>query len=149
MKRKTTALVVAICTALGISGNALADSKKNVDPGKGEYISRCAACHGADGKGGGEMKDVLKVAPADLTVLAMKNGGVFPFDRVYAVIDGREVVKGHGSRDMPVWGKVFIEKMTEKSEYYFGGPEENEMEVYARTRILALIDYLNRIQARK
>ena len=51
------------------------------------------------------MIDILRVAPTDPTTLSRQNGGVFPFDRVYSVIDGRQAVKGHGSRDMPVWGK--------------------------------------------
>jgi mono/diheme cytochrome c family protein len=54
------------------------------------YIAYCAVCHGKDGKGGGPMAKSLKVAPADLTRAAMRNGGtavsgghtVANFDRV-------------------------------------------------------------------
>lgn len=148
MELKTMRAAVAVLASLVIASSAVAAGKEKGDPGKREYMSKCAACHGPGGKGDGVASDVLKVTPADLTVLSKKNGGVFPFDRVYAVIDGRELVKGHGSRDMPIWGKEFIDKMAERSEYYFGGPDEDEMETYARARILAIIDYLNRIQAR-
>ena len=52
------------------------------------------------------MKDELKSRVADLTVLAETSNGVFPFDRVYQIIDGRQEVKVHGPRDMPVSGTM-------------------------------------------
>ena len=54
------------------------------------------------------------VKPADLTQLAKHNDGQFPFWTVYRVIDGREEVKAHGSRAMPIWGLWF--QVTEGSE---------------------------------
>jgi mono/diheme cytochrome c family protein len=74
------------------------------DLGKVEYQSKCASCHGSDAKGDGPIADQLKTPPADLTQLAKKNGGVFPLSAVYEKIDGRQEVKAHGRRDMPVWG---------------------------------------------
>ena len=147
MNVRTVGVIIAALASLMAAENGVAAGKEMIDLSKREYMNKCAVCHGQSGKGDGRMADVLKVAPADLTVLSKKNGGVFPYDRVYAVIDGRELVKGHGDRDMPIWGKAFIDKMTESSEYYFGGADE--MEMYSRTRILALIDYLNRIQTKK
>ena len=147
MKLKTIGVVVAAFASLGIAANAVAGDKEKFDPGKREYMNKCAVCHGQSGKGDGVSKDILKVAPPDLTVLSQKNGGVFPYNRLYEVVDGRALVKGHGSRDMPIWGKEYLDKMGEYSEYYFGGSEE--MEMYARARILALLDYLDRIQAIK
>jgi mono/diheme cytochrome c family protein len=58
------------------------------DVGKFEYLNWCAACHGADGKGSGPVSEVLKVAPANLTVLAKKNSGVFPLNSVFETIYG-------------------------------------------------------------
>ncbi len=74
------------------------------DIGKTEYQSGCASCHGVDGKGTGPVADALKTKPADLTMLAKNNNGVFPLGRIYDIIDGREEVKSHGARDMPIWG---------------------------------------------
>jgi hypothetical protein len=37
--------------------------------------------------------------------LAQENQGVFPYRRVYEIIDGTSQVAGHGTRDMPVWGE--------------------------------------------
>ena len=84
-----------------------AQAAEHYDSGKREYMDRCAVCHGQSGKGDGGMIDILRTAPTDLTTLSRNNGGVFPFEHVYAVIDGRQAVKGHGSRDMPIWGKAY------------------------------------------
>jgi mono/diheme cytochrome c family protein len=128
-----------------VAATSMAADEK-MDLGKREYMDKCAVCHGQSGRGDGGAIDILNVAPADLTTLAKKNGGVFPFDRVYAVIDGRQVVKGHGSRDMPIWGKDYSEETVAAAERYFDVPYD--MEMYVRGRILALIDYLNRIQVK-
>ena len=44
--------------------------------------------------------------PPDLTQFTKRNGGMFPSERVYRIIDGRDV-PSHGDREMPVWGDVF------------------------------------------
>jgi mono/diheme cytochrome c family protein len=67
-----------------------------LDPGKAEYHSSCASCHGIDGKGNGPVSADLKVPPSDLTVLAKKNNGAFPFYSVHEIIDGRKAVIAHG-----------------------------------------------------
>lgn len=110
--------------------------------GKQEYESNCIACHGTDGKGGAYV-DFLKTTPPDLTQLSKKNGGVFPLERVYEVIDGRQQIKSHGGRDMPIWGKDYQVKA---GQHYVDTPYDPE--IYVRSKILALIDYLNKIQAK-
>jgi hypothetical protein len=44
---------------------------------------------------------VLKTPPADLTVLAKRNDGVFPIAAVNEIIDGRMLIAAHGNREMP------------------------------------------------
>ncbi len=146
MKTWTICFKVAATLLMVVAGYASAAGKGGVDPGKQEFLGKCAMCHGQSGKGDGGITDLLKKAPADLTVLTKNNGGVFPFDRVYTVINGREVVKGHGERDMPIWGDVYSAERTRAAEYYVDVPYD--MEMYARARILALIDYLNRLQSK-
>jgi mono/diheme cytochrome c family protein len=73
------------------------------------YREYCAVCHGLDGKGMGPAMPALKKMPADLTELTAKNKGKFPELRVYGVLSGEVDLTAHGSRDMPVWGKVFRE----------------------------------------
>ena len=114
--------------------------------GKQEYLNKCAVCHGKSGKGDGGVAEVLKHAPTDLTVLSKNNGGVFPVDRIYRVIDGRDLIKSHGDRDMPVWGRAYLAERVPAAEYYVDAPYN--MEMYARSRIMALIDYLNRVQSK-
>lgn len=112
------------------------------DLGKSEFDANCASCHGLTGKGNGPVTDLLKKSPPDLTLLAKKNGGVLPFARLYEIIDGANV-PGHGTREMPVWGREY---RIIAGEHYVDQPYDPE--VYVRGKILALIDYINRLQAR-
>ena len=147
MKNTSILVLVTVAMMMGLNGIAAAAEKKGkADYGKREYQSSCVLCHGADGKGNGSVVELLKKKPADLTTLSKKNGGVFPFERVYAMIDGREMVMGHGDREMPAWGNRYSSDTTKAAEYYIDVPYD--MEMYARSRILALIDYLNRMQAK-
>jgi mono/diheme cytochrome c family protein len=128
--RETTAVkwLIIAGTIIGFSARA---SAQNIDVGRTEYQSSCAACHGIDGKGSGPVSKELKTPPADLTVLAKNNNGVFPYGMVYQVIDGRNsTVVSHGTREMPIWG------------YRFGPPQAFRF----KNRILAVIDYLKTIQ---
>jgi mono/diheme cytochrome c family protein len=75
--------------------------------GQDMYGNYCAVCHGKDGKGDGPAASALKAQPTDLTTLAQKNGGKYPSDRVSATIQGDQAIAAHGSKDMPVWGKIF------------------------------------------
>jgi mono/diheme cytochrome c family protein len=100
----------------------------------------CAGCHGEKGVGDGPIVDTLEKKPADLTLLSQRNGGVFPRERVLRVIDGREEVKQHGTRDMPVWGEWF--KL--EAEDGLGGAEVSEKVVQGR--IEKMVDYLETLQ---
>ena len=76
------------------------------DAGGQLFRTHCATCHGTTGRGNGPMADVLRRMPPDLTQYTRRNGGVFPSERVYRIIDGRDVAS-HGDREMPVWGDTF------------------------------------------
>lgn len=76
--------------------------------GKEMYTSYCAACHGTEGKGNGPAARALKVPPADLTTLSSSNGGKFPNLKVAEAIRGDSAITAHGSKEMPVWGTVFM-----------------------------------------
>ena len=135
-------LIGASAMIVAVTGVTTAVAADKVDLGKREYDSNCIACHGKDLKGGAYV-DFLKVTPPDLTLLSKKNGGVFPLERVYAVIDGRQEVKAHGPRDMPIWGRDYQIKA---GEHYVD--MNYDPEAFVRGRIFALIDYLNRMQAK-
>lgn len=71
------------------------------------YRAYCADCHGEKGKGDGPVASVLKIVPPDLTLLAKRNNGKFPYSRVLKSVRGDVAVAAHGSREMPMWGPVF------------------------------------------
>ena len=75
--------------------------------GRITFRSYCVNCHGDRANGHGHVAQYLNVEPADLTKLQASNGGVFPEETVTESIDGRRYVKGHGTRDMPIWGEIF------------------------------------------
>ncbi len=106
--------------------------------GRKVYEQNCAVCHGREAKGDGVAMSLLTTKPADLTQIAKRNNGEFPFWKVYRVIDGREDIKGHGTRDMPIWGEEFRTQA--------GSSPTAESQV--RGRILELVYYLQSIQAK-
>jgi mono/diheme cytochrome c family protein len=104
MVRKLVAWVIGLTVGLGFSSASLAAESNS---GREMYLQYCGSCHGKDGKGDGTVSRDLKVRVPDLTGLAKKNRGVYPLDDAMATIDGRRLVRGHGDRNMPVWGESF------------------------------------------
>jgi mono/diheme cytochrome c family protein len=111
-------------------------SSTTAPSGAALYLERCATCHGASATGDGPMSRELRHAPPDLTMLSLKNNGMFPSDRVHRIIEGRDV-DSHGNREMPVWGDVF------KAQ---GDRTAREA---TKERIDAIVRYLESIQRRK
>ncbi len=136
MQRNRTAEATAIKWLIivnAIIGFSACASAQDIAEGKMQYQSSCAACHGIEAKGDGPVSKELKTRPADLTILAKNNNGVFPYETVYQIIDGRNsTIASHGTREMPVWG------------YRFGPPQAFRF----KHHILAVIDYLKSIQQR-
>src|ERR1039457_4514717 len=142
---KWVAWAILILTSISVSTIAFAQQKLT-DFGEREFENSCADCHGMGASGKGVLAGNLKVAPPDLTLLTKNNGGVFPVERIFAVIDRRTQIASHGSRDMPIWGTRYAVNAAEHivSVPYVGVPPN--LEAYIRTRILNLINYLRRIQ---
>jgi len=145
MKNLTAIAGLAVWLCLLLAGCAgLATS----DVGQEEYQSKCATCHGVSGKGDGPQARFLATKPADLTVLAKNNGGVFPVSRVHEIIDGRLEVAAHGPRLMPVWGDEFLFDETRHSQDV--SPQAfSDREARVNARVQALVDYLSRLQDMK
>ncbi len=92
----------------------------------------CATCHGTSATGDGPLAAMLRKRPANLTLLARGNGGVFSAATVLQIIDGRKPVAGHGGGDMPVWGDAF-------------GRSADGVDA-AAAKLTALVKYLETIQ---
>ena len=133
--------VIAVGLAL-CSGLALAQPSN--DLGKIEFVNNCAACHGVDGKGNGVMGNLLRRSPPDLTTLAKNNNGVLPMNRLYEVMEGAGV-PSHGVRDMPIWGQTYRVDDAQRLHEARGSYDADAL---VRGRILMLIEYINRLQAR-
>ncbi|MDO8958876.1 MAG: c-type cytochrome [Rhodocyclaceae bacterium] len=146
MKKQMSKMIPIAVGLMLVGGACAADKQVKTDLGKSEFVNSCVLCHGIDGKGGGSIIELLKKSPPDLATLTKRNGGTFPVERVKTMIDGREVVKGHGDRDMPAWGNRYSNDGVKAAEYY--GEVKYDMEMYTKSRIDALVDYLKRIQAK-
>lgn len=147
MTEKQRLLFVAIA-AIGLMGLSVAgamaqeeDPSAVVPPKSAEaaFALYCAPCHGEDGRGNGPLAFGVSRPPPDLTTLTIRNGGIFPRDRLARLIDGREEIEAHTEREMPAWGEWFRLEGKEG----LGGPVD-EQEI--RRRIESLLDLLESMQ---
>lgn len=149
----TRALAAAAALVLAVPAAAPAASAQDSaresapaaaeDIGSREFLSNCAVCHGTDGTGTGPYAELLTTALPDLTRLSAGNDGVFPYDRVRRIIDGRADLAAHGPRDMPVWGYEYGKRAVDRYQGYY---DRAQAEVFVRGRLQALIDHLQSIQ---
>ena len=131
-------LLAALLLAVGAASarnNPVQDQDQlpaNYVPSGGQiYKQYCAACHGADAKGHGTVTRVFKTPAPDLTTLAKRHGGKFPYEYVTGVLRFAPGVPSHGSGAMPMWGPLF--------EYFYNQSS-------AQHRIKNLCDYLATLQ---
>ncbi|MBM4256722.1 MAG: cytochrome c [Deltaproteobacteria bacterium] len=123
------------------AGEIGAQEQDVIDVGKKEFMRSCATCHGVEATGNGPAAAALNVKPTDLTQMAKQHGGVFLFWRTYEKISGRDeqVIRGHGTREMPIWGERFR----------FEPNASDEHKASVRGRILSLVHYLQSIQTKE
>jgi mono/diheme cytochrome c family protein len=132
--------VIAVCAAtIAATGRAqvgpqTAPVVMSAFDGQDQFATYCASCHGTSAKGDGVVGALLAKKPPDLTTFAARNGGTFDSALVFAIIDGRKAVKGHGGADMPVWGDAFSKSL------------EGSSPAAIKDRIDAVVKYLGRIQ---
>ena len=129
-------LLILICAAAA-AGSPGADDKfpsTYVPSGQVMYKEYCAVCYGDDAKGQGPFVSTLKMMPPNLTTLAKRHQGKFPYDYVSNIFrfgPGPTIL--HGSADMPTWGPIFR---------YFDKNSERAVE----QRIKNLCNYLASLQ---
>lgn len=129
-------LVAALC------GPAAAADE--VAEGRKDFELLCSPCHGADGTGHGPAASGLKTPPADLTHIAKRHGGTFPEQMIFETIAGLDMPDAHGTRDMPVWGDVFVSEAVGDSVKLEDALKASDK---AARRIDNLVRYLESIQA--
>ena len=140
MKKISITAGAALASLLAVSGGLQA---QGMDIGAREYVDNCAVCHGSSGRGDGPLAGLITQKVTDLTQLSKENNGIFPYARVYEVIDGTRMSKGHGSRDMPVWGSVY----NAQAPQWLGLDYAREdAATFVRGRILSLIGYIETLQ---
>jgi mono/diheme cytochrome c family protein len=109
--------------------------------GKEEFRLHCAVCHGMTGLGDGPVGVILKTPAPNLAFIAERNGGKFPFQRIYEIIDGGAVIVAHGTRDMPIWGERY------RGEAKPVTPDQASVaDLLAQQRILSLVYYIGTLQ---
>jgi mono/diheme cytochrome c family protein len=99
-------LLIASCLC-GVAAAAAQTSPAASPDGAGLYRAYCASCHGTEGRGDGPVASAMRKQPPNITLLAKMNGGAFPQARIRRIVEGREV-SSHGTREMPVWGDIFM-----------------------------------------
>ena len=124
---------IVLCSLLVLGGRAHAGE----DVGRALYLRYCASCHGRSGRGDGPVAPALGEKPIDLTQLATKHGGTFPFVDICEAIDGTRTVRAHGVSEMPVWGEVFESDATSPLE----------QQILAGGKVMAIARYLRTLQA--
>ena len=149
MKRSKTGVYVMVLQAavllagLFAAANTVPDDKaksQQHDPGRliqslngaDIYRAHCATCHGLAGKGDGPVAPALNATMPDLSTIAQRSGGVFPVERVRKIISGDELILGHGSREMPIWGSIFHQIQQDRD--------------FGEIRLQNITDYLKSIQ---
>jgi mono/diheme cytochrome c family protein len=153
MMRSSWGGVAAVVVAAWLSaGQAYADDAA-VSQGQHLYLKYCASCHGANGTGDGQVGTMMTPKASDLTQIAKRNGGKFPFYEVMEIINGRAptgqhenaslpgLPKAHGNAAMPVWGEIFSRDELSKGTSL-------DLQLQATGKIMMITEYLQSIQAK-
>lgn len=129
-------LIVSVVLAVSLFPNASAASAraKILDEARQDFQENCVACHGADATGSGTLGGRLVRAPKDLTEISARNGGTYPFWRIFEIIAGETQVEGHDTFQMPEYSKRMR------------GDDFAPGYLPAHVRILSLTHYLESIQ---
>jgi mono/diheme cytochrome c family protein len=140
IRRRSQVLLVSTLVAAGAVAAVAAFARQHdeearaVRRGEVLYQLYCQTCHGKQATGDGPLAEYLRVVPTNLRLLRSRVGG-YSEEWLAHVIDGREEVRGHGTREMPVWGIGFQEPGR-------AGDQEGEI----RGRIRDLVEYVVSIQ---
>ena len=83
--------------------------------GKATFEEQCISCHGMN-EIAPTRTDLEKKAPDLTRIMERRRAKDFPIVEIAQIIDGRQWVKSHGEREMPVWGEVYDSLGMDKDE---------------------------------
>jgi mono/diheme cytochrome c family protein len=129
-KQVLGAVVVSLAALVVQAGEPLTQT------GEQNFQQFCAACHGAGAQGDGPVAASLNKPVPDLTLIAARNDGVFPFRDVRSQVDGRWDIEAHGTKMMPVWGY----------EFWVAGDAGNFDEASVMQIMTGLVEYIESLQ---
>ena len=147
------AAVSAVALFTCLSATAMRADDAAVAQGQKLYTKYCASCHGTTGKGDGAVGTMMTPKATDLTQIAKRNGGKFPFYEVMEIINGRAptgqqenaslpgLPKAHGEPGMPVWGEIF-------SRDAMSPNTSLDLQLQATGKIMMITEYLQSIQVK-
>jgi len=101
--------------------------------GQEMYDVYCSSCHGKDGRAKTQAARLCTVPPADLSVLALNNHGIYPATRVAEVLRNGTGKTPTGQGYMPVWQPLLQSMNSETLEV-------------TEVRIRNLTDYVKTLQ---
>ena len=116
----------------------MTEQQATLPTGEALYGELCVACHGPGGLGDGPAISALADRPSNLTVLAVRNHGVFPREEVKVAIAGRFREDAHASIGMPSLYRAFAGVHPKQRLY--------RRQIFAMKQIDKLTDYLESIQ---
>jgi len=110
MRSFTMAVLVASALGVGVGAQGPVTREPTLPKttvGSELFRFYCSNCHGLDARGR-PATSTMGTPSSNLTLLALKNGGIFPRDAVRGVImHGGGKGNANGTSDMPVWGAIF------------------------------------------
>jgi mono/diheme cytochrome c family protein len=93
------------------------------------YKVYCAGCHGKDGRAKTRSARFCVVPPSDLTLLALRNRGVYPALRISRVLHEGTGKRVRGQGYMPVWEPLLTSMNAES-------PEVTELRIHNLTHFV-------------
>ena len=133
------AILFVACMSLTACANRQCLDTSGTASGAALFRINCAGCHGTNARGNGPIAEFINAPVPDLTRISARNGGEFPTERIFQVIDGQSGGSVHGVRHMPVWGY----------EFFGSEPDDAKAHLDATRKVDRLVMYLRTVQAKK
>ena len=106
--KKIATMLPFVFAGIMLCAPALADSDKQggIERGAAHYRIFCINCHGDNADGNGPLVKLLKIKPADLTILKKNSTGELSIsEMVFKAVDGRHEVGTDQERKMPIFSQ--------------------------------------------